>query len=160
MSDIDLSRFIRPGNTVTWGEGTAEPLPLTRRLVRSRADLGPITVFVLATLSDTLQPEHADAFTFAGLGPAGTNRYLARAVGFETYPIHLSALPGFIADGTIAIDDAALSTESSCDDQSPMSPQQRRYLDFLVAAERYHVFGDWLVILTRAGDALVFQLAE
>ena len=104
MSDIDLSRFIRPGNTVTWGEGTAEPLPLTRRLVRSRADLGPITVFVLATLSDTLQPEHADAFTFAGLGPAGTNRYLARAVGFETYPIHLSALPGFIADGTIAID--------------------------------------------------------
>ena len=104
MSDIDLSRFIRAGDTVTWGEGTAEPLPLTRQLVRSRADLGPVRVFVLATLSDTLQPEHADAFTFAGLGPAGTNRHLARAVGFDTYPIHLSALPKFIADGTIAID--------------------------------------------------------
>ncbi len=104
MNDFDLLRFIRAGDTVTWGEGTAEPLPLTRELVRSRADIGPITVFVLTSLSDTLQPEHGDVFTFAGLGPAGTNRHLSRAIGFETYPIHLSALPGFIANGTIPID--------------------------------------------------------
>lgn len=104
MNDIDLSRFIRAGDTVTWGEGTAEPLPLTRQLVRSRSALGPITVFILVNLSDTLQPEHADMFKFAGLGPAGTSRILARTVGFETYPIHVSALPGFVADGTIAID--------------------------------------------------------
>ena len=86
-------------------------------------------------------------------GSLGCHSYAYRVVGGDG-----ATLVG--ADGTIAIDDAALSTESSCDDQSPMSPQQRRYLDFLVAAERYHVFGDWLVILTRAGDALVFQLAE
>lgn len=104
MSDVDLSRFIRPGDTVTWGEGTAEPFPLTRRLVRSRAEVGPIRVFVLVALSDTLQPEHGDMFTFAGLGPAGTNRRLARAVGFETYPVHMSALPKLIADATIGID--------------------------------------------------------
>ena len=35
--------------------------------------------------------------------------------------------------------------------------EQQRYLDFLAAAERYHVFGDRLVILTRIGDGLVFQ---
>ena len=64
------------------------------------------------------------------------------------------------ADGTLSIDDAALSTENSCDDQGPMSPQQRQYLDFLAAAERYHVVADRLVILTRAGDALVFRLAK
>ncbi len=61
------------------------------------------------------------------------------------------------ADGTISIDDLALSTENSCDDQVSLLPQQRQYLDFLAGTERYHVFEDRLVILTHTGDALVFQ---
>ena len=63
-------------------------------------------------------------------------------------------------DGTISIGHAALSTDNLCDDQGSMSPQQRQYLDLLVAAERYHVFGDRLVVVTRTGDALVFRLSE
>ena len=63
------------------------------------------------------------------------------------------------ADGTIFNDDAAVSTKNSCGDQRTVSPQQRQYIDFLAAAERYHVFGDRLVILTSSGDGLVFRSA-
>ena len=63
------------------------------------------------------------------------------------------------ADGTIFNDAATLSTKNSCDDERTTSPQQRQYLDFLAASERYHVFGDRLVILTSSGDGLVFRSA-
>ena len=86
-------------------------------------------------------------------GSLGCHSYAYRAVGGDG-----ATLIG--ADGTIAIDDAALSTENSCDNQVGLLPQQRQYLDLLAAAERYHVFGERLVIVTRAGAALVFQLAE
>ena len=86
-------------------------------------------------------------------GSLGCHSYAYRTVGGDG-----ATLIG--ADGTISIGDAAPSTENSCDDLGPTSPQQQQYLDFLAAAERYHVFRHRLVIVTRTGDALVFQLAE
>ena len=83
-------------------------------------------------------------------GSFGCHSYAYRVVGEDG-----ATLIG--ADGTISIDDLALSTENSCDDQVSLLPQQRQYLDFLAAADRYHVFEDRLVIVTRTGDALVFQ---
>ncbi len=85
-------------------------------------------------------------------GSFGCHSYAYRAVGGDG-----TTLIG--GDGTIFNDDATLSTKNSCDDQRTVSPQQRQYLDFMAASERYHVFGDRLVILTRAGDGLVFQSA-
>ena len=86
-------------------------------------------------------------------GSLGCHSYSYRAVGRDG-----ATLIGL--DGTISIGHAALSTDNLCDDQGSMSPQQRQYLDLLVAAERYHVFGDRLVVVTRTGDALVFRSSE
>ena len=85
-------------------------------------------------------------------GSFGCHSYAYRVVGGDG-----TTLIG--GDGTIFNDAATLSTKNSCDDERTTSPQQRQYLDFLAASERYHVFGDRLVILTRAGDGLVFQSA-
>ena len=83
-------------------------------------------------------------------GSLGCHSYVYRAVGGDE-----ATLIG--GGGTISIEDADLGTENSCDNRAYISPQQQRYLDFLAAAERYHVFRDRLVILTRVGDGLVFQ---
>lgn len=61
------------------------------------------------------------------------------------------------ADGAISLGEATLSIENRCENQAPMSPQQRQYLDYLETAERYDVFLDRLVIVTNSGDALMFQ---
>ena len=86
-------------------------------------------------------------------GSLGCHSYAYRAVGGDG-----ATLIG--ADGTIFNDSAVLRTENSCDDRGSMSPQQLHYLDLLVTAQRYHVFADRLVVVTRAGDALVLRLSE
>ncbi len=86
-------------------------------------------------------------------GSFGCHSYAYRAAGGDG-----ATLIG--ADGTIFNDAAVLRTENLCDDRGSMPPQQLQYLDLLVTAERYHVFADRLVVVTRAGDALVFRYSE
>ena len=61
------------------------------------------------------------------------------------------------SDGSLFMGEATLSKENRCGNQAPMSSQQRQYLDYLEAAERYHVFLNRLVVVTNSGDALMFQ---
>ena len=43
---LDLSRYLRSGDRVVWGQGCAEPQTLTVLLVRQRHRLGGVTCFV------------------------------------------------------------------------------------------------------------------
>lgn len=49
-----------------WGRSTAEPLTLTRAFVAQRHAFARVRVFVGIGLSDTLQPQQADAFSIVG----------------------------------------------------------------------------------------------
>src|SRR6266508_354537 len=103
-SPLDLRDFVRPGDTVLWGQGTGEPRPLTEAVVAQRAGLGGVNVFLGAAFSDTLQPEHADHLRFVGIGGVGTNAALARAGVLDVLPCHISAVPGLIESGRLAVD--------------------------------------------------------
>ena len=110
--------------------------------------------------SGLTRPKNTDLVPGADITAAFAEGSIEGSLGCHSYAYRVVGEDGATlidADGTISIDDAALSTENSCDDQVSLLPQQRQYLDFLAAADRYHVFGDRLVILTRTGDALVFQ---
>lgn len=99
----DLARWIRPGDTVIWGQATAEPLTLTRALVLQRHRLGRLGIFVGIGASDTLQPHHADVFDFVGYTASGTHRPLAEAGVLDILPCHYSQLPSLIRSGTLKI---------------------------------------------------------
>jgi acetyl-CoA hydrolase len=101
---LDLSAIIRPGDTVLWGQGTSEPFTLTEALVRQRADIGPINVFMGLSFSNTVQPEHADYLSFTSYGGVGTNQRLAKAGLLEILPCHYSQLPALISDGRVKCD--------------------------------------------------------
>ena len=110
--------------------------------------------------SGMTRPEDTDLVPGADTTAAFAEGSIEGSLGCHSYAYRVVGEDGATlidADGTISIDDAALSTENSCDDQVSLLPQQRQYLDFLAAADRYHVFEDRLVIVTRTGDALVFQ---
>ena len=137
-----------------------EPLPQpTGAIFDSRW----LPVRFLETRSDGLGmswPKTTDLVPGADITAAFAEGSIEGSLGCHSYAYRVVGEDGATlidADGTISIDDAALSTENSCDDQVSLLPQQRQYLDFLAAADRYGVFGDRLVILTRTGDALVFQ---
>lgn len=100
----DLSPWIRPGDTVIWGQANAEPLALTRALVAQRHQLGRLRVFCGIDTSGTLQAEHADAFDFIGYTASGAHRKLADAGVLDILPCHYSHLPRMMREGQLPID--------------------------------------------------------
>lgn len=109
VEDLDLRRYVRPGDTVVWGQACAEPLTLTEALVAQRARLGGVRCFLGIGASDTLRPEHADHLSFLGYGTGGTYRALARSGVLDVLPVHFSQLPALISTGRIAVDVAFVS---------------------------------------------------
>jgi len=99
--------LVRPGDTLWWGQATAEPLTLTRALVRHRHALaqgGRLRVFVGLGASDTLQPGHADTIDFFGYAAGGPHRCLTEAGVLDILPCHYSQLPGLIRSGVLPAD--------------------------------------------------------
>ncbi|GAC1327208.1 MAG: acetyl-CoA hydrolase/transferase C-terminal domain-containing protein [Candidatus Dormibacteria bacterium] len=131
MVVLDLREFIRPGDTVLWGQGTGEPRSLTEALVAQRASLGGTRVFLGAAFSDTIRVEYADHLRFTGIGGMGTNAALTRAGVLDVLPCHISAIPGLIESGRIPVDVVLAQV-------SPAGPDGRHSLglvgDYLPAA--------------------------
>ena len=55
-AQLRLADWIRPGDAIVMGQGTAEPLTLTEALVRQRGELGGVRAFLCAMFSDTFNP--------------------------------------------------------------------------------------------------------
>lgn len=101
---LDLSEFIRPGDTVVWGQACAEPLTLTEALVRQRAKMSRIRGLIGANFSSTFSAEHADHIDFVGTGAVGTVRQLAKAGVVDIIPFHITACDRAIENGWLQCD--------------------------------------------------------
>lgn len=102
-----LQNLIRPGDTLWWGQATAEPLTLTRAVTEHRHALarsGRLRVFVGLAASSTLQPAQADVLDFFGYAAGGAHRALAEAGVLDILPSHYSQLPGLIREGVLPVD--------------------------------------------------------
>ena len=104
LEDLDFSRIVRRGDTVMWSQGAGEPTMLLHRLMEQRHAIGPFSVFLGGSYTDTIRPEHGDIVSAMGLGAVGTNRVLCDAGLMEVIPCHLSALPGYLETGLIRVD--------------------------------------------------------
>src|ERR1700730_3278602 len=95
VSQLDLARYIRPGDTVAWGQACAEPLSLTEALADQRKALGGVRCF--AGISAVLRPEHCDYLSVTSYTAAGANRALAEAGALDILAAHYSDLPGLLS---------------------------------------------------------------
>lgn len=101
---IDLSAAIRPGDAIIWGQACGEPQTLTEALVSQRAALGGVKVFLGASFSQTMQPEHADFLRITGMGGVGSGRRLIKAGAMAVVPLHVSQVGPCIEGGLIGCD--------------------------------------------------------
>ena len=101
---LDLRQWIRPGDGIVVGQGTAEPLTLTEALVAQRADLGGVRVYLAAMFSDTFLPDRCEGLALTGMGAVGTNRRLIKAGVMDVLPCHVSQVVEFIEGGQIPCD--------------------------------------------------------
>src|SRR5271166_3326699 len=98
VSELDLARYVRPGDIVAWGQACAEPLTLTEALAEHRHRLGGVRCFTGISSSAELRPEHCDYLSFTSYTAAGANRALAEAGALDILPAHYSDLPDMRAD--------------------------------------------------------------
>ena len=104
LQSLDLAAIVRPGDTVMWGQATAEPVPLTQALMAQRHAIGDFKVFLGMTNSATLKPECADRIAFSSYCGTGGNRALVKAGKLDILPCHYSQFPELIQSGRLNID--------------------------------------------------------
>jgi len=104
-AQLDFAQYVRPGDTLAWGQCGAEPCTLTALLMAQRKAIGGrFRVFVGASWSDTLDPAHADCVDFMAYGASGTNRRLEREGVLDILPCHYSQFRSALTSGPNRID--------------------------------------------------------
>lgn len=105
LEQLRFSAWIRPGDTVSWGQCSAEPVSLTTRLMAQRHTIGGrFAVFIGATWADALEPHHADVVDFMSYCGAANNRRLADAGVLDILPAHYSSFEQILASGPGRVD--------------------------------------------------------
>ena len=118
IGSVDLARYIRPGDLVVWGQGSAEPLSLTEALACQRQHLGRVRCFSGVSSSAAVRLENCDYLSFTSYSGAGANRALAAAGALDILPAHYSELPRILADGPLRADVLFLSLPPAAPDGS------------------------------------------
>lgn len=102
--DLDLTRLLRPGDTVLWAQATGEPVALTSRLLDQHQSLGTVRCFIGLSMDDAPRAEPHDGVSYLSYCGNGTNRRFAAAGALEVLPSHYSHLPGLFRSGRLPID--------------------------------------------------------
>ncbi len=133
---LDLRKFIRPADTIMWGQGCGEPQTLTEALVAQRAALGSVTIFLGASFTDTLKPEHADHIKMVGFGAVGTARRLTKGGALQIIPCHIGQVASYIEQGVIPCDVAFVQVSPALADGTHSYGLINDYTQAMVAKAR------------------------
>jgi acyl-CoA hydrolase len=133
---LDLTRYIRPGDTVAWGQACAEPVTLTTALAAQRSRLGGIRCFTGICSTAAVRPDYADHLSYVSYTAAGANRALAAAGALDILPGHYSQLPAALSAGPLRADVVLLSLPSAGIDGSFGPGLGADYIAPLVAGAR------------------------
>ncbi len=101
---IDLSRYIRPGDLITWGQACAEPQTLTEALVEQADRIGSVRCFVGIPAESAVAGDPPASLRVLSYCGTGTNGKLHRAGRLAVLPAHYSDLPGLLSSGPLRAD--------------------------------------------------------
>jgi acyl-CoA hydrolase len=101
---VDLASVVRPGDGIICGQACAEPQTLLEALVAQRAALAGARLFMGASYSGIVRPEHADHLRLASYGAIGRNRSLADAGVLAVLPVPYSRLASLLRSRTVPCD--------------------------------------------------------
>jgi acetyl-CoA hydrolase len=144
VAGLDLTRYVRPGDTVTWGQACGEPLSLTEALMAQRASLTGTRCFLGIGCADTIRPEHADHLRFVSYSGSGPNQALYRAGALALLPCHYSALPAVLSGGHLHADVLMLALP-------PARPDGRHGLG---------VCADYVAPLVRSARVVIAEVSD
>lgn len=103
-AQLDLRRWLRPGDHLVWGQACGEPRSLIEALLAQAGDVGPLSAFAATTFADTLNADAADRIQLGSMGAIGLLRRLTAVHKLSITPCHVSQVGPLIDQGLIRCD--------------------------------------------------------
>jgi acyl-CoA hydrolase len=144
--DLDLARWVRPGDTVIWGQACAEPLTLTETLFAQRHEIGGFRAFLGIPASDTVRLEYADVVRFTSYCGTGVNARLHDAGVLDVLTADYSTFPELFGSRQVPIDVALVQVPPALEDGTYSLGLASEYLSAAVDAAR--------VVIAEVNDQL------
>lgn len=107
-ADLDLSRYLKAGDRIVFGQACGEPTTLVEALIAQGAGIGGLSAFIATSFSGLFVPETASAFRLSSMGAIGALRSMTKASALDVIPVHVSQVGPLIAAGVIACDVAMI----------------------------------------------------
>ncbi|RDC59171.1 Acetyl-CoA hydrolase [Alteripontixanthobacter maritimus] len=101
---LDLSRYLKRGDAIVFGQACGEPVTLVEALAEQGAAIGDLSAFIATSFSGAFKPEQADAFRLSSMGAIGALRSMAKAQALSVIPCHVGQINSFIDEGLIGCD--------------------------------------------------------
>jgi acyl-CoA hydrolase len=101
---LDLSRFLRPGDRIVWGQACGEPTTLVEALIAQAGRIGPLAAFAATSFSGLLDAAAAEKVAISSMGAIGLLRALAQAHRLAIVPCHVGQVAPMIEQGLIGCD--------------------------------------------------------
>ena len=108
VADLDLARFLKPGDRIVLGQACGEPSTLVAALIAQGRDIGGLSAFIATSFSGVFLPETAESFALSSMGAIGVLRAMTRASKLAVIPCHVSQVGPLIEAGIIPCDVAMI----------------------------------------------------
>lgn len=118
---LDIARFIRPGDLVVCGQGTAEPLTLAEALASQGEAIGPFSLFLGVGFTQSFSANAPENIAFASYGAMGTAVPLSKAGRLRVDPTPYGALTRSFAERSRRADVVLLQLARNPDGRLNMS---------------------------------------
>jgi acyl-CoA hydrolase len=102
--DLDLSQFLKRGDSIVLGQACGEPSTLIEALIAQGKDIGGLSAFIATSFSGVFTPETADSFALSSMGAIGALRSMTKAGKLGVVPCHVGQVGPLIEQGLIPCD--------------------------------------------------------
>jgi acyl-CoA hydrolase len=104
VAGLELSRFIRPGDHIVWGQACGEPTTLVEALIAQAESIGKLSAFAATSFSGILDATAAERLNLSSMGAIGALRTVAATGRLGIVPCHVSQIGSMIEQGLIGCD--------------------------------------------------------
>jgi acyl-CoA hydrolase len=101
---LDLSRYLKPGDRIVFGQACGEPQTLVEALSAQGKAIGGLTAFIATSFSGKFVPAAAESFALSSMGAIGALRSMTAAGKLAVIPCHVGQIGAMIEAGLIGCD--------------------------------------------------------
>jgi len=106
--ELDLARYLRPGDRIVFGQACGEPTTLVEALIAQGHGIGNLSAFIATSFSGLFTPGTATSFRLSSMGAIGALRSMTKAGALDVIPVHVSQVGPLITAGLIPCDVAMI----------------------------------------------------